>query len=1572
MDGITLQKFIDRVAHADVLDGDISVRQTSDGGYTLAKVNFGSWLARKLFGGDRTLTTTAKQNEVVRKTFLAAIGKRFAKDSPTYKAAERMLGLGAGDSTAFKPLSRREIKRVLVSLKLYQDDAAGGFRPVGGDVGLALTKKQFAGMVDQTRILAEKMIVSEEDFAALKKVETEWILHFTNNNGEHDRSLDRLDVRHYDETVALLRRIVANSALPKAAKLMEMPPLPIGNVDIHSEAFRKQMRKTTAFVHQIIDAIRAEALTKGQYAALKEQVEQLKSAYDQGRTIGDVAPLLAEGLDLRSVAATLIGRVREGRFTMPEQRDQVRSGYASHRIHSSSASSCANLESLRTFEEMHGESKLAGLLSFGEDADLDPLGKPSAENAFIADLILNDDPLEVENSQLKGGERIGRAFFRHYETFAQLCNAVGNRKRDVVTFNSALRRFGSIMSEADKTALVDLVDKINRECFSVKSGKQTVFVGASKTKFYGSSQKVFKIIADAKAEELFTGALGRQRASLANNVLAEFGLDREDGLQPKELMLREFVLRLFEKADDVTLRGLVASGYRHAAENAIGFDCAAVLLGAGPVIQKLLQGLDASRAKTDEAKRVLGAVLDSTPYIPERLVKAELLNIVRQSTNRNGAVPIKSINVSSVLGSASIGQVFKCEVGFDDGKGGVDKRTCVIKMMRPNVRHLFEKEALEFRNLVEELKVVHVGERKFADIDAVFTDYIQSVRRELSFRDELRNVIRGLRTYGADGADVQSLMPLLKNPNDREIFLAEIKYGQLTDDQLIDLYCVPTDGDSFVLAFVDGQNLEKFSAGMLKAYDARTEEGAENVRKLKDGALGSQNFGDDVAKARGKGKGEPINQMPLKADPRLHGFTFDPKDAKVVKYILGHLDRFEDGETVLKGEDDEEARLWLQRKVDEIKAELEVRAEKVEEKKKERTRLLEERDEFMKSTETLRTNYRQSRAFKDVMRHFVNCLKGYDEKALVDGCIYCPEDGSGGQTEDRFQVAWQEFAKQPNAREIVDEFYSDLRAKPRDPMGAFRNDFRRALVKDKFRHVKAMLSENGARVAEEAYAIPRQKLDEMNEAIAAVQKEIDDAFSLIVEVDNAENEQIAFEANRPEGGEPVYMTDKDVVETHLENLKNGIRSAINGIKTGWSPVCEVHRKLMAVVKKIVDGVKNGKPPFLHGDSHAGNIMYTKTELAEFLTLIDYGKGMTLSEQEARAFVEILHELSAKEISAEKVVDAYRRIIDARLEGSNDPAVAGQAADPNELAEYRLLKQTAGALKDENTRTSLIRALRDALKSGGDVATGLDKLVDVLGKRKLMLPPSIVNFRDSQIKLQNSENELKKTSEVFQSFALDVSRKTAVKYLNAMLDDLKSLNGPAPAGGNPEPLFKSGFFNEHGITEDTLDPNVVGKELASLKTLREQLSISLVNVQTVKVGSPLSALEGRQDDGYDENFHAKVYLDMFADDDQDDPSEEVKDMPPAFVTEKDIKDRSDLLRLQIDRLSEYIEVFEKVADEIRSADDVQKAGDQARLLPTAKSLATEFNNEMSLDMGGKLLGDSNAVIAATVTEAQFVG
>lgn len=201
-------------------------------------------------------------------------------------------------------------------------------------------------------------------------------------------------------------------------------------------------------------------------------------------------------------------------------------------------------------------------------------------------------------------------------------------------------------------------------------------------------------------------------------------------------LIRKALERYFSRMPVIDQRAMLAAGTRYAVEGASsGAKLGAVLKGAGPVMQKMLQGLDPSMFDNEDFRLALGDMKDRLAPISQRAIQAHLYHIVSQS---GGA--IRSIEVVKALGAASVAQALQCRLVKSDGNV-VD---CVVKILRPEAAQRARREEAVF---MEAARDVGNG------MELTFQGQFKSILDELDLRTEAKNVIDGNTVYDYEKSD---------------------------------------------------------------------------------------------------------------------------------------------------------------------------------------------------------------------------------------------------------------------------------------------------------------------------------------------------------------------------------------------------------------------------------------------------------------------------------------------------------------------------------------------------------------------------------------------------------------------------------------------------------------------------------------------------------------------------------------------------------------------------------------------------------------------------------------------------
>ena len=187
----------------------------------------------------------------------------------------------------------------------------------------------------------------------------------------------------------------------------------------------------------------------------------------------------------------------------------------------------------------------------------------------------------------------------------------------------------------------------------------------------------------------------------------------------------------------------------------------AILKGAGPIMQKMLQGLKTGNEEFD------GAIEDmksNLAPINEEMIKAYFYDAVEKSNGQ-----IKNITVKKSLGAASVGQALLCEIERKDGK----KEECVVKLLRPDV----------YNRAMREKEIFEQAAREVPGMEITFDGQLKSIMDELDLRKEAKNVEDG-KVYDEPRDNVKSMKIITPPIPTENVLILGKAPGQTIDSYL--------------------------------------------------------------------------------------------------------------------------------------------------------------------------------------------------------------------------------------------------------------------------------------------------------------------------------------------------------------------------------------------------------------------------------------------------------------------------------------------------------------------------------------------------------------------------------------------------------------------------------------------------------------------------------------------------------------------------------------------------------------------------------------------------------------------
>ena len=173
---------------------------------------------------------------------------------------------------------------------------------------------------------------------------------------------------------------------------------------------------------------------------------------------------------------------------------------------------------------------------------------------------------------------------------------------------------------------------------------------------------------------------------------------------------------------------------------------AGILKGAGPLLQKMLQGVPTKGISKDIAEALEDMKSNLAP-IPEEIVKAKMQEIIDRSKGR-----ITGIKVVKALGAASVGQAFKCQL---EGPEFKEPKNVVIKLLRPEARNRMLREKKIMLECAKKTDQQYdnnghpIPQKYKGGMQATYEGQLQRIEEELDLTIEARNAEKGsLYNYG--------------------------------------------------------------------------------------------------------------------------------------------------------------------------------------------------------------------------------------------------------------------------------------------------------------------------------------------------------------------------------------------------------------------------------------------------------------------------------------------------------------------------------------------------------------------------------------------------------------------------------------------------------------------------------------------------------------------------------------------------------------------------------------------------------------------------------------------------------
>ena len=195
------------------------------------------------------------------------------------------------------------------------------------------------------------------------------------------------------------------------------------------------------------------------------------------------------------------------------------------------------------------------------------------------------------------------------------------------------------------------------------------------------------------------------------------------------MFMNKVLSSYFTASAMVDQRRMLSSLVRYTQDGmSAGMMAGALFKGAGPLLQKMLQGLPPS-ALGDDLACALEDMKSNLLPIPNEYVVASMRRIVERSAGR-----ILSVRVERSLGAASVGQAFLCKMFTKEHPEGEE---CVVKLLRPTVKTA----------IIREREIFEAAAASVPGMAKTFEGQLSRILDELDFTLEATNINFGRSVY---------------------------------------------------------------------------------------------------------------------------------------------------------------------------------------------------------------------------------------------------------------------------------------------------------------------------------------------------------------------------------------------------------------------------------------------------------------------------------------------------------------------------------------------------------------------------------------------------------------------------------------------------------------------------------------------------------------------------------------------------------------------------------------------------------------------------------------------------------
>ncbi|MBP3782068.1 MAG: hypothetical protein J6I68_02365 [Butyrivibrio sp.] len=208
---------------------------------------------------------------------------------------------------------------------------------------------------------------------------------------------------------------------------------------------------------------------------------------------------------------------------------------------------------------------------------------------------------------------------------------------------------------------------------------------------------------------------------------------------------------------------------------------ASMLKGAGPLMQKLFQGVPENMLMK-QFRPALSVVKSDLRDIPPEYVDRQLKQLKQNANdnllNKKSAERVTKITKLQSLGAASIAQTFLCDVTYE-GPQGKRNEQVVVKIMRPDVNLEKLRTEKEFiKKCAEKTDTTGV-------MLASFNAHYNKIVEELDFNNEVKNAKLGSKAY--EGENVRSVKISETIPSGQHYLVMDKAQGVTADRYIAQL-----------------------------------------------------------------------------------------------------------------------------------------------------------------------------------------------------------------------------------------------------------------------------------------------------------------------------------------------------------------------------------------------------------------------------------------------------------------------------------------------------------------------------------------------------------------------------------------------------------------------------------------------------------------------------------------------------------------------------------------------------------------------------------------------------------------